>query len=149
MYRRAVASYERCGLVAEARELSYHEMRLRLRWAPTLGLSPTHRIELFLFWATAGFGYRPLRVLATAMGIILGYAVAYALTGGVIRSTDGLIVRSLTEMIYFSGITFSTVGYGDYMPQPHQHFLAFSEGALGIALLGFFVAVLANRLSRG
>lgn len=149
MYRRAVAAYERCGLVAEARELSYYEMRQRLRWAPTLGLSVTHRIELFLFWVTAGFGYRPLRVLATATAIILGYALAYALTGGVIRSSDGTLVRRLTEMIYFSGITFSTVGYGDYMPQPHQHFLALSEGALGIALLGFFVAVLANRLSRG
>lgn len=149
MYRRAVAAYEQCGLMAEARELSYHEMYLRLRCAKLLGLSFTHRIELFLFWATAGFGYRPLRVMATATTIVLIYALIYALTGGIIRATDGHIVHSLSETIYFSGITFSTVGYGDYMPRPHQHFIALSEGALGIALLGFFVAVLANRLSRG
>jgi hypothetical protein len=148
MYRRAVAAYERCGLAAEARDLSYHEMCLRMHSAGRLGLSITHRIELFLFWATAGFGYRPLRVLGTAGVIVLIYALIYGLTGGVIRTTDGALVRSFSEMIYFSGITFSTIGYGDYRPVPQQHFIALSEGALGIALLGFFVAVLANRLSR-
>lgn len=148
MYRRAVAAYERCGLAAEARNLSYHEMCLRMVSARRLGLSVTHRIELFLFWATAGFGYRPLRVLGTAAVIVLVYALVYGLTGGVIRTTDGSLVRSFSEMIYFSGITFSTIGYGDYRPVPQQHFIALSEGALGIALLGFFVAVLANRLGR-
>jgi len=148
MYRRAVAAYERCGLAAEARDLSYHEMCLRMSSARRLGLSMTHRIELFLFWATAGFGYRPLRVLGTAVVIVLIYALVYGLTGGVVRTTDGSLVRSFSEMIYFSGITFSTIGYGDYRPVPQQHFIALSEGALGIALLGFFVAVLANRLGR-
>ena len=148
MYRRAVAAYERCGLAAEARELSYHEMCLRLRSAKLLRLSVTHRIELFLFWATAGFGYRPLRVLATAATLVLIYALIYGMTGGVFRTADNSVVNSAAELIYFSGITFSTVGYGDYRPLPQQHFTALSEGALGIALLGFFVAVLANRLSR-
>lgn len=148
LYRRAVAAYENCGLVAEARELAYREMCLRLRHARALGLDLAHQLELFLFWATAGFGYRPLRVLVTASAIIMSYALLYAATGGVIHTTDQTVVRGMDEMVYFSGITFSTVGYGDYMPRPQQHFIALSEGALGIALLGFFVAVLANRLSR-
>ena len=50
--------------------------------------------------------------------------------------------------LYFSGITFATVGYGDFIPQPHARFLALTEGFLGALTMGFFVAVLAARLAR-
>jgi hypothetical protein len=54
LYRRAVAAYERCGLFAEARELSYYLMRLRMRRARELQLPLARRLELYLYWATAG-----------------------------------------------------------------------------------------------
>ena len=50
------------------------------------------------------------------------------------------------ECIYFSGITFATVGYGDFIPAPPMRLLALTEGALGVFTMGFFVVVLANRL---
>ncbi|MCC2669181.1 MAG: putative Voltage-gated potassium channel [Armatimonadetes bacterium] len=147
MYRRAVAAYEQCGHNAEARELDYRLQYFRLRHAGSLGLSTAHRLELFLFWATAGFGLRPLRVLFTAVTLVLAYAAAYHFTGGVVTA-EGHRYRDWLHAVYFSGITFSTVGYGDYVPAPHQQFIAMSEGALGIALMGFFVAVLVNRLTK-
>jgi ion channel len=48
--------------------------------------------------------------------------------------------------MYFRGITFATVGCGDFLPAPHARLLALTEGAVGAFAMGFFVVVLANRL---
>ena len=50
------------------------------------------------------------------------------------------------ECVYFSGITFATVGYGDFIPAPHMQLPALIEGAMGVFTMGFFVVVLANQL---
>ena len=48
--------------------------------------------------------------------------------------------------MYFRGLPFTTVGYGDFLPAPHARLLALTEGAVGAFTMGFFVVVLANRL---
>jgi hypothetical protein len=147
MYRRAVAAYERCGLFAEGRELSYKQMCLKMRRVKELRLPLYQRLELYLQWATAGFGYRPLRVIGTALTVITLYALFYFLFGGVRRpGFEGRLPFS--KCFYFSGITFATVGFGDFIPAEHMRLVALSEGLVGAFVIGFFVAVLANRLSR-
>jgi hypothetical protein len=148
MFRRAVAAYEQCGLFAEARELSYRQMCCKLRNANRLKLPWSHRVELFLFWISAGFGFRPLRVIGMAIGIVMLYALIYWTSGGVIRAGHANADIDLIHAIYFSGVTFATVGYGDFIPAAHVRMLALTEGAVGALTMGFFVAVLANRLSR-
>ena len=144
MYRRAVYAFEQCGHFEDARRLSYRLMALKLRHAADLGLSWNVRIELFLYWLVAGFGYRPRRVVASGVTVILSYALAYSATDGV-RGPDGEPVGPW-QALYFSGITFSTIGYGDFVPAPHMRLIAFTEGALGAFAMSFFVVVLANRL---
>ena len=147
MHRRAVAAYEECGLFSEARELAYRQMYLKMRHGSGLHLPVTHRVELFLHWAIAGFGYRPLRVVMAAVAVVLIYGIAYWALGGVV-SAHSSAASDLWHSIYFSGITFATVGYGDFYPAPHVRMLALSEGFLGAFTLGLFVAVLANRLNK-
>jgi len=147
MYRRAIAAYERCGLSAEARELGYREKLIRLRKSSALKLPWPHRVELFLHWAVAGFGYRPTRVIGTAGVMVLIYALIYWATDGVAHGQSTEHIDFWTAL-YFSGITFATVGYGDFIPAPHTRLLALTEGFLGAFTLGFFVAVLAHRLSK-
>lgn len=146
MYRRAVASYEQCGLFDEARKLSYHLMSLKLKRADQLKLSPWTRLELSVYWATAGFGYRPLRVLGSALAAVLMYGLIYWFSGGVVASGASPRAADFWECVYFSGITFATVGYGDFLPAPHMRLLALTEGAMGVFTMGFFVVILANRL---
>src|SRR5205823_2692826 len=147
MHRRAVAAYEHCGLFAEARNLAYRQMRCKLAHAREMKLKPWQRIELFLYWAAAGFGYRPWRVISTAICIVLVYGFIYWTINGVTgRASAGPI--DLWHAIYFSGITFATVGYGDFIPAPHARMLALTEGFIGVFTMGLFVAVLANRLSK-
>jgi hypothetical protein len=147
MYRRAIAAYEQCGLSAEARHLTYALMRLRMRRARVLRLPLLQRLELGLYWATAGFGLRPLRVIGTAITLVLFYGFIYWATEGVV-TVHAPEPLTLWHTVYFSGITFATVGYGDFFPAPHARLLALTEGALGAFTMGFFVVVLANRLKR-
>ena len=145
MYRRAIHAYEQCGHYEEARRLSYRLMNLKMRRAAELGVPWRTRIELFFYWLAAGFGYRPHRVIGVAAAIVVGYGLLYWALDGVL-GPDPTEPVTLRQALYFSGITFATVGYGDFVPAPRLRLLAFTEGALGAFAMSFFVVVLANRL---
>jgi hypothetical protein len=141
MYRRAAAAYEQSGLFAESREISYRVNSMRLWHTREVSMPFMQRAELFSYWVTAGFGLRPLRVIATSLTIILLYGITYWVNSGAVDLQSGQAVN-LLDSIYFSGITFVTVGYGDLIPAPHARLLALTEGFLGAFLMGFFVVVL-------
>ena len=146
MYRRAVAAYEQCGLFDEARRLAYRLMGLKMRRAHQLRLPLLVRSHLVLYWAAAGFGYRPRRIIGSAVAVVTAYGLLYWATGGVVTSGDSPRQAGFWECVYFSGITFATVGYGDFIPASHMRLVALTEGALGVFAIGFFVVVLANQL---
>ncbi len=146
MYRRGVAAYEQCGLYDDARRLSYRLMQLKSRRGAQLRLSLMTRVELFVYGAVAGYGYRPLRVLNSAILAVCVYGLMYWATSGVLTSGSTPRPADFWECLYFSGITFCTVGYGDFLPAPHMRLLALTEGALGVFTMGFLVVVLSNRL---
>jgi hypothetical protein len=147
MYRRAVVAYEESGLFAESRELAYKQMCIRLRRSHQLNLPWRHRVELFLQWAIAGFGYRPFRVIGTILCLIFAYGWAYWKTQG-IRSLQSEGPIGFWQAVYFSGVTFGTIGYGDYLPKPSLRMAALSEGLIGAFMIGLFVVVLAKRMNR-
>lgn len=147
MYRRAVDAYHRCGMVDEARELAYYLLRLQLARGRELGLAWPRRAELWAYWAVAGFGYRPLRVVGMAAVIVLAFGLVYWVVGGVVTPA-GPEPAGLWDCLYFSGVTFATIGYGDFLPTPGMRPVALVEGFLGPLSMGFFVAVLTNRLRR-
>jgi hypothetical protein len=145
MYRRAIAAYEQCGMFAEARGLSYRLMYVKLRRAKLLGLSWWTRAELFLYWLLAGFGLRPMRVIRTAVVVVMLYGALYWSAGGV-RRPNSETDAGFWDAVYFSGVTFATVGYGDLVPAPRVRILALTEGMIGVFTMSFFVVVVANRL---
>jgi hypothetical protein len=51
------------------------------------------------------------------------------------------------QTVYFSGTTFATAGYGDFVPAPHARWLAVTEAAAGASFMGLFVVVLGRRLT--
>ncbi len=85
-----------------------------------------------------GYGEKPLRVLWSALFAILAYALAYKMFGAI---ND----RSFVSCLYFSAITFTTVGYGDLAPHGAFRLVAASEALVGIFLCGLFLFCLGRR----
>ena len=113
-----------------------------------------------------GYGEKPGRVVGTSVAIILLFGVFYSMLGGIHMTPenaeplafDWFAIRSfqtpewleiLLGNLYFSAVTFSTLGYGDVEPASGAvQFLASVQSITGAALLALLVAVLARRITR-
>ena len=105
------------------------------------------------------YGESPYRVLATSLFVIVGFAVLFPLTGGIqeVQGSETItysidnpedapqwwIGRVLFKSLYFSVVTFATLGYGDIQPiGTSARFLAGAESLLGALLAALLVFVL-------
>lgn len=96
-------------------------------------------------WITAHIRLRGHRSRLIAMNtVVIGvfavltcevwlWAASFALIG---------VVDDFPTALYFSTITFSTVGYGDVIPHPEWRMLAALEGIDGFLLIGWSTAYL-------
>lgn len=81
---------------------------------------------------------------------IAQYATMYAMMG-ICSDSDCLpanIRHDWLSGLYFSIVTFTTTGYGDYHPQESGRLLAASEALAGYIFFGLFVSLLASYFSR-
>jgi hypothetical protein len=97
-----------------------------------------------------GYGERPVRVLVASALIITFCAFLYS-QPGILFSRIGPDQHSFLQGLYFSVITFTTLGYGDLYPAPASYCrpLAMAEAISGGLLMALFVVCLAKRFSRG
>jgi hypothetical protein len=61
------------------------------------------------------------------------WAIAYLLLG---------VLPDFETALYFSAVTFSTIGYGDVVPEPHWRMMAALEGINGLLMIGWSTAYL-------
>lgn len=120
--------------------------RRDLRWQDRM--AAFFRLLFNLFGRfTWGYGERPFRTFTLVLGIIVGSAILYALSGQVLH--HGKIGPvSFWEALYFSIITYSTVGFGDYLPAGWTRILAAHEALAGIFLTPLFLISLTRRYLR-
>ncbi|WP_018257363.1 potassium channel family protein [Halomicrobium katesii] len=142
------------------RELRYRRQRYAAH-AGSADYSPTHRIDATVRWITngfldavAGYGERPGRTAALSLAVMGGSALVYPASGGL--STGGEVVSyvshgadAVLNGLYFSVVTFATLGLGDVHPVSDVgRFVAASEGLAGAFLTAVFVFSLARRVTR-
>lgn len=115
-----------------------------------LSMKRSRRLEsakMMLGWIVWGWGEKPLHVILSAIFVILLYAILYSQFG--IEPRSCLMWKRAIDSIYFSTITFSTVGYGDIHPaSPFCKLLSASEGLMGIFFTGMFLVAFVKRYSR-
>ena len=117
----------------------------------------------YAWYASCGYGYRLWRILAASVVVVITWGFLYALLplvnpgSGTTDKIDGL--SSLTQLgaaegwailvdnVYFSLVTFTTVGYGDVNPVGWAKGFAAVEGALGVLLASLVVFVLGRRVA--
>ena len=114
------------------------------------------RVAAFLKWIANlhnamlwGYGEKPFRTFWVGLGIIFLCAFIYH-QGGTIRVIDVGVKRiSYAESLYFSVVTFATVGYGDYLPvNLIARCCAVFEALSGIILTPLFLVALTRRYLR-
>ncbi len=80
------------------------------------------------------------RYLVIAGIILLIYVFLLFLLVQVEKNAEGATIRSMSEAMWYSLVTFTTVGYGDLAPVTHAGRIIASVFLLiGIGLLGFFI----------
>lgn len=106
------------------------------------------KIWLAIFRVISAYGESPLRVSATALIVILLCAAVYQYTGIMSNELQEL-THSFTTNLYFSIVTFTTLGYGDFSPpQGVARFVATIEAILGLFLMSLFLVTLVRRFGR-
>lgn len=102
------------------------------------------------------YGESPYRVAGFSFLIILVSGALYPL-GGFQANNSGEILRAssisewltlLPDGIYFSTLTFTTLGFGDFQPVGMGRWLAVTETALGAMMIALLVFVLGRRAAR-
>jgi hypothetical protein len=85
-----------------------------------------------------GYGEKPFRVIITSVITIVIYAFIYSYFD-IIKESD------FHTSLYFSIVTFTTLGYGDLLPKKQFRLLTGTEALTGIVLTGLFLFTLSRR----
>ncbi len=97
----------------------------------------------------SGYTEKPHRVIAASLAIVLLFGMAYYFLNvpyAVAVGAGGARVGFLNS-VYFSFITFTTVGYGDWVPRPGAAFqlLTCAEAFSGPFMAGLYIFTLTRR----
>ena len=97
----------------------------------------------YLVW---GHGERPLRTFYTGIFVVFLSALFYS-QGFLLK--EGIVLKPhLLQAFYFSVITFTTVGYGDFTPLGLTKLVVMIEAFCGIFIIPLFVIGLSRKYLR-
>lgn len=106
---------------------------------------------VFYKWVT-GYGVRLRQVFANGAIIILGFTLIWWYAGAhgcVVDSNDQIVSGwGFGRALYFSLITFTTIGYGDLHPDRWARYLAGIEGLMGVISVSLFVVLYSRKIIR-
>ncbi|MCY1204736.1 Pentapeptide repeats (8 copies) [compost metagenome] len=154
IYRNLRIQLEKAGLFEDAGRFFYREMVMRRLQMPRWSAQRLFSWMVDLF---CGYGEQPLRVVLFSLGFVLFCAVLYFFVGihhGDVRlalSLDQDLFTNLEELgacMYFSVVTFTTLGYGDIAPLGVSRPLAAFEAFVGSFTMALFVVVFVKKMTR-
>ncbi|KAF7786410.1 hypothetical protein PRUB_a0969 [Pseudoalteromonas rubra] len=154
IYRLLRKGAEQQGLFEMAGKYTYSELRMRHAQYPKLS---KRRLVSSFVDMLCGYGEKPENVIRFSLGMIVACAICYFIFG--INYNDGLIqfssqaswsdnLSTLLNCIYFSVVTFTTLGYGDITPTGITRLIATVEAFTGSFSLALFVVVFVKRMTR-
>jgi hypothetical protein len=137
-------------VVAKIVQLEIWE-RIGESWLRSALMWPLGLFELIALRGACGYFEKPWRIAGVAIGLILLFGCVYW-TGGLV-GPDAEQASGLFDSMYFSVVTFTTLGLGDLRPLPDfarfARFLIGLEALTGAFLVAAFIVTLARRWGRG
>lgn len=96
-----------------------------------------------------GYGEKPHRIIISSFAVISFYAFTYFALKAIEYSDIISYQPTIYDNLYYSVVTFTTVGYGDFIPKSLTLYrmLAASEAFIGTFMIGLFIFTLARKYS--
>lgn len=154
IYRNLRKACESKGLFEDAGHFFQKEMRTKRLQLP---LWTKKRFFSKLVEVVSGYGERPFNVVVFALGLVLVCAFLYFIfgvvgPGGNIGYNSELSIGGNIEhfinALYFSIVTFTTLGYGDITPSGIARAIAAFEAFTGSFAMALFVVVFVKKMTR-
>lgn len=146
-YRNLKTYFMARGMYNDASWASFKEKimeRLALKKAGNLSYFPS-----LAMGALCGYGEKPLRIVSAALFTIIAFAIFFFSFNGIEPTGQQASTLRWSDYLYYSTVTFTTVGYGDIIPKPQALFRLMSacEAFFGVFLTGLFIFTLARKYS--
>ena len=100
--------------------------------------------SLCIIW---GYGEKPYRTLLSVLSVILISSIIFYMSGMLVYNGE-IIIPSFFDSFYFSVITFTTLGYGDYQPVGIYRIVSMIEALSALFLMPLFVIALTRKYLR-
>ena len=145
---------ERLGMMSVAGEFYYREKVFERLQMPQYSAK---RCMSWLIDTVSGYGESPQKVVGFSLVLILFCSMAYWCTGivdngAIVRFDDsqplGTNLISWLDCLYFSIVTFTTLGYGDLTPLGFSRVVAAFEAFTGSFSLALFVVLFVKKVIR-
>jgi len=154
-YRNLRIHLERSGLFERAGDFFHREMVMRRKQMtkPSSARAISYLVDIF-----CGYGEKPIRVVLFSLAFIVFCAACYFFAAGVIYQGQELglntrfsLMENLNHFIsclYFSVVTFTTLGYGDVTPVGATRAIAAVEAFAGSFTMALYVVVFVKKMTR-
>lgn len=154
IYRSIAREMRNQGMSSEIGRFLHRELITRRKQLPLFSLRRALSKFIDLY---CGYGEMPLRLLNISVALIFIFALLHGLTG-IIQGGELIQINAQQSLLqnfnhfvislYFSTVTFTTLGYGDISPVGVSRFIAAVEAFAGSFTIALFVVVFVKRMTR-
>lgn len=143
LYRECRRQYDLAGNTESASRVFILEKNYQLQHSKGF-----KKVFLYLYKILSAYGESPMRVALAGFSVISICALIYYFVG-IYSSEKNEVIHSLTTSIYFSIVTFTTLGYGDYSPvNTFARATSACEAILGLLITSLFLVTVVRKYSR-
>jgi len=156
VYRKLKQAHQTHGDYTKAGEFFYREMECKRKSYREEQEWHWNRVWLWFYKILCGYGERVKNIVGCSAFIVFLCSFFYYLSGisrvgeEVIKFSfeSGFSLRDFGYSIYYSIVTFTSLGYGDIHPLGWSHVIASIEVILGVFFMSLFVVVFVRKMSR-
>jgi hypothetical protein len=93
-----------------------------------------------------GLGTVLLVALPGIGAMLVNFAILYLWTG--LQTSGGVASHSLCDAFYFSVVTWTTLGYGDFLAAPEARHIVIVEALLGYLMMALLIAAFVSSIAK-